>query len=101
MKHIFTICLTVLLLASCGKSYIEIDGNIKGLGSQKVHIVYHGDGGTCDDVIMANDGRFKAECVSNELTVISVIDFRGTCLAQFAAQNGDQKGRTGNISPLP
>ena len=98
MKPILTIFLALLLLASCSKNTIEIEGNIKGLGSQKVHIVYHGDGGTIDDVIMANDGRFKVGCMSSELTVITVIDFRGTCLAQFAAQNGDNITIKGEIS---
>ena len=98
MKQILTICFVALLLASCSHNNIEIEGNIKGLGSQKVHIVYHGDGGTIDDVIMANEGRFKTECMSSELTVITIIDFRGTCLAQFAAQNSDHITIKGEIS---
>ena len=98
MKHLLTICLATLILASCGRSSIKIDANIKGLGIQSVHVAYCGDYGAVDEIVMAQDGKFEVECQSSEITLVTITDFRSTPLALFAAQNGDHIKIEGELS---
>ena len=100
MKTIFRIVLcvlTVMSVMSCKQDYIKVDINIKGLGSQSVHLIYQGDFGAVDDVLAAKDGKIETECVSSQLTLVTVMASRGMMLARFAAQNGDHIKIEGTI----
>lgn len=98
------ICISLLSLAwlvlgsACSSDGIEIEAEIRGLGTQNVHIVYNGDNGAADDVVQAQKERFTARLSSSELTVVSVLDARHMLVARFAAQNGDHITIDGDLA---
>ena len=108
MNNSFTNKLSVLLLAtivawlasSCSSDSFKIDGNVEGLGTQNVHIVYQGDNGAVDNIMPTHENEIKVKCHSSRLTVVTVMDMRGQIIARFAASNGDHISFTGHIDHL-
>lgn len=92
MKHLLLLPAAALLAAllwACSESRFEVDGEVAGLGTQNVHMVWLGDDGVVDDVVAASENKLAYSGSCSRLTVVSVFDAQGELLAQFAAQNGD------------
>ena len=77
------------LLWACSSHSFDVEGDVSGLGTKNVHMVYVSDNGLVDDMLAAHDGKFSYTGSSSALTVVSVFDPQGEMLAQFAVKNGD------------
>lgn len=94
MKHRYIITALlwlalVPLLAGCSRAF-TIKGNIKGVGSQMLRVVYYTPQGVKDAQIPASADRFefKAPLEADDWTLVYLYDMQSQVVARFAVERG-------------
>lgn len=77
------------LLAGCSRAF-TIKGNIKGLGSQMLRVVYYTPQGVKDAQVPASADRFeyKAPLETDDWTLVYLYDMQSQVVARFAVERG-------------
>ena len=78
------------LLTGCGSGpEFRVDGEVSGLGTQNLQVVYYADGAFQQVSAPAIDGKFSAVGRTDAPTVVWVYNNAGSLIGRFVADGGD------------
>lgn len=89
VKHIVIILLLTCLAACGGGDSFRVSGEIEGLGTQNLNIVYYGDGAVRSMRTALVDGKFMFEGASRDWTTVYIFSSRRALLGMVIARNGE------------
>lgn len=87
--YLYFLLLTIVL-ASCSSDSFKIEGNITNLDGNTVRVVFRGDSGVVDELVnLDKKGRFTIEGVSEQPTIVNLMNAKSEPLAVVVVANGD------------
>lgn len=87
---LFFILIFGILLSSCGdESEFRIAGEIKGMGTQNIKIVYCADGAVRESRAIVIDGKFSVVGNAPEPTFVEIQTSNGILLGHLMVKNGE------------
>ena len=87
-----------VLLAGCSSDSFYIEGELEGLGTQNVRIVYVARDAVQSLWVPAMESKFNFSGISSEPTVVEVYTRDLTRIAHLVMRNGDEVTLTGKLS---
>ena len=86
----FFLLLLVIALTSCSSDSFKIDGDIVNLDGHTVKVVFRGDSGVVEaPAEIDKKGHFTFKGASEQLVIVSLLNYRNEPLAMMVARNGD------------
>ena len=86
------------LLCGCSSDSFYLEGEVEGLGTQNVRIVYVANDAVQNVWVPAMESKFNFSGVSREPTVVELYSRDLTRIAHFVMQNGDEISLKGKLS---
>lgn len=86
------------LLCGCSSDSFYIEGEVEGLGTQNVRIVYVANDAVQNVWVPAMESKFNFSGISREPTVVELYSRDLTRIAHFVMQNGDEISLKGKLS---
>lgn len=100
--HLFSVFLALslaALFASCSGDGFKIDGNLTGLETPEVRVVFSGDSGIVDEwVNLDKKGHFSYKGVTSQPVLVSILDHSNKVLATVIVTGGDHLKIKGDAS---
>ena len=91
--------LLIAVLSGCSKSF-KIKGNIVGLSTQNLRVLYATPVGVWEQWVMSQDNRFEVKGQSEEPALVTIYNAQGSLVARFLLENGDEiKVRGTSVDP--
>lgn len=90
-------CTLAMTFASCGGGTFTIDGDIKGLGTQNIRIIYVSDNSVKGMWQPVMDNKFTYTGVSDEPAVVEIYSQQKVLLAHILVENGDKIKISGDL----
>ena len=84
----FMAMLVLCVLSSCSNSF-KIKGNIVGLGSQNLRVVFATPVGVWEQWVMSKENRFEIKGQADEPTLVTIYNAQNSLVARFLLENGD------------
>lgn len=91
--------LLLMVLSGCSKSF-KIKGNVLGVGTQNLRVLYATPLGVWEQWVMSDNNRFEITGQSEEPVLVIISNAQGGLLARFMLANGDDiKVRGTSVDP--
>ncbi len=96
-KILFTLSL-LLILVSCSSDHFTIKGELEGIGTQNIRVLYLTDDERVEsEWVTVTDGRFEFVGSNYDWTIVYFIDNNKKIIARAAVKNGDDISIKGSV----
>ncbi len=100
-SKILFILASLLLMVSCNSDYFTIKGELEGVGTQNIRVLYLTDDERVEsEWVTVTDGRFEFTGSNYDWTIVYLIDNNKKIIARVAVKNGDDISIKGSLENI-